>query len=176
MAVFASSYLCGDALHWYEDLDEDVQKDWSQLRPALLAKFGRRIVPGCLNFYLSITVPTPAAAPPVAPSPKSRRKPKKSRKKTTIAPPRLVRKGRLKVLSSNGELHGYIPKLTEPNGLFEFLCRDPADALLVSRTPSVDGPFDIQIIDASQKPPVIDVLAIAWKHRADGGSMASPSM
>ncbi|KAG8898826.1 hypothetical protein FRC01_010752, partial [Tulasnella sp. 417] len=42
MAVFASSYLGGDALYWYEDLDEDVQNDWSRLRPALLARFGRR--------------------------------------------------------------------------------------------------------------------------------------
>lgn len=42
MAVFTSSYLAGEALYWYEDLDEDVQNDWSRLRPALLARFGRR--------------------------------------------------------------------------------------------------------------------------------------
>lgn len=42
MAVFASSYLGSDALYWYEDLEEDVQNDWSRLRPALLARFGRR--------------------------------------------------------------------------------------------------------------------------------------
>ncbi|KIO18665.1 hypothetical protein M407DRAFT_31676 [Tulasnella calospora MUT 4182] len=42
MAVFASSYLGGEALYWYEDLEESIQNDWSQLRPALLAKFGGR--------------------------------------------------------------------------------------------------------------------------------------
>ncbi|KIO18666.1 hypothetical protein M407DRAFT_31677 [Tulasnella calospora MUT 4182] len=41
MAVFASGYLSGDALYWYEDLDKDAKNDWSRLCPALLARFGR---------------------------------------------------------------------------------------------------------------------------------------
>lgn len=41
MAVFASSCFAGDAFYWYEELDEDVQNDWSRLRPALVARFGR---------------------------------------------------------------------------------------------------------------------------------------
>ncbi|KAG8960129.1 hypothetical protein FRC00_000843 [Tulasnella sp. 408] len=74
MAVFASGHLRGEALYWYEDLEESVQNDWSQLRPALLARFGSRgknptfastarVIPGSTP---STTIPTPAAAPPVS--------------------------------------------------------------------------------------------------------------
>lgn len=49
MAVFASTYLGGDALYWYEDLDEGVQNDWSRLRPALLGQFGRRKTPAATS-------------------------------------------------------------------------------------------------------------------------------
>ncbi|KAG8976843.1 hypothetical protein FRB90_009022, partial [Tulasnella sp. 427] len=41
MAGLASSYLTGDALYWFEGLEQSVQNDWNQLRPALLARFGR---------------------------------------------------------------------------------------------------------------------------------------
>ncbi|KAG8900301.1 hypothetical protein FRC00_013651 [Tulasnella sp. 408] len=45
IALFASTYLIGHALHWYEDLDQSIQNDWSRLRPTLLARFGRRGAP-----------------------------------------------------------------------------------------------------------------------------------
>ncbi|KAG8974638.1 hypothetical protein FRC05_007115, partial [Tulasnella sp. 425] len=41
IAFLASSYFVGDAFYWYEELDDDVKNDWSRLRPALVARFGR---------------------------------------------------------------------------------------------------------------------------------------
>ncbi|KIO32060.1 hypothetical protein M407DRAFT_19084 [Tulasnella calospora MUT 4182] len=154
MAVFASSYLGGEALYWYEDLEESIQNDWSQLRPALLAKFGGRgktpsassSVPIISSSTSSTTIPTPAAAPPSTNSSS------------------LVRKGRLRVINSVGTLVGYIAKSADSIGLYEALSSDPAGALLVSFTASVIGPFDIQIIDTSQNPNVVDVLAVVWTH------------
>ncbi|KAG8950525.1 hypothetical protein FRC00_007653 [Tulasnella sp. 408] len=74
MAIFASSYLIGDALYWYEGLDEDVQNDWTRLRPALLARFGRSGPPLSATSSTPVfpasashmAIPTPAAAPPVS--------------------------------------------------------------------------------------------------------------
>ncbi|KAG8899858.1 Transmembrane osmosensor [Tulasnella sp. 408] len=68
IALFASSYLAGDALYWYEDLEESIQKDWSRLRPALLTRFGRRSSSTTATSGLSATIPTPAAAPPATTS------------------------------------------------------------------------------------------------------------
>ncbi|KAG8919376.1 hypothetical protein FRC01_001314 [Tulasnella sp. 417] len=39
MAGYASTCFEGEALRWYEGLDEDVQDDWKQLRTALLERF-----------------------------------------------------------------------------------------------------------------------------------------
>ncbi|KAG8921736.1 hypothetical protein FRC00_008290, partial [Tulasnella sp. 408] len=39
MAGYASTCFAGEALRWYEGLDEDVQDDWKQLRAALLERF-----------------------------------------------------------------------------------------------------------------------------------------
>ncbi|KAG8941868.1 hypothetical protein FRC04_004045 [Tulasnella sp. 424] len=39
IADFASTCFVGDALRWYEDLDEDVQRDWRKLRLALLTQW-----------------------------------------------------------------------------------------------------------------------------------------
>lgn len=39
MAGYASTCFEGEALKWYEGLDEDVQNDWKQLRTALLERF-----------------------------------------------------------------------------------------------------------------------------------------
>ncbi|KAG9044339.1 hypothetical protein FS837_008298, partial [Tulasnella sp. UAMH 9824] len=72
MAIFASGHLRGEALYWYEDLEESVQNDWSRLRPALLASFGARVKTpaGTSSARVitgstpSTTIPTPAAAPP----------------------------------------------------------------------------------------------------------------
>lgn len=35
----AASYLAGDALRWYEELDTATQESWASLRASLLAKF-----------------------------------------------------------------------------------------------------------------------------------------
>lgn len=39
VADFASTCLAGDALRWYENLDEDVQGDWRKLRLAILTQW-----------------------------------------------------------------------------------------------------------------------------------------
>lgn len=42
IAYFASSCFVGEALYWYEGLDENVQSDWGNLRQAILERFGQR--------------------------------------------------------------------------------------------------------------------------------------
>ncbi|KIO29813.1 hypothetical protein M407DRAFT_162450 [Tulasnella calospora MUT 4182] len=74
IAYLASSSFVGDAFYWYEDLDKEIQDDWSRLRPALVARFGRTRPPHTPNSRIAvsqvsvppITIPTPAAAPPVS--------------------------------------------------------------------------------------------------------------
>ncbi|KAG8991215.1 hypothetical protein FRB94_012687 [Tulasnella sp. JGI-2019a] len=39
MANYAYGCLSGDALSWFNDLDAEVKKDWSKLRPAMFAWF-----------------------------------------------------------------------------------------------------------------------------------------
>ncbi|KIO32056.1 hypothetical protein M407DRAFT_241599 [Tulasnella calospora MUT 4182] len=157
IALFASSYLIGDALYWYEGLDEDVQNDWSRLRPALLARFGRSCPPPTAASSTSVisapapptTVPTPAAAPPA----------------TTTRPRPLVGKGRLKLLNSDGSLRGYAVKSGDVvDGLYRTWSTGPDDALLISFTTShADEPFEIQIIDDPKTPQVTDCLAVCWE-------------
>ncbi|KIO32057.1 hypothetical protein M407DRAFT_118835 [Tulasnella calospora MUT 4182] len=154
MALFASSYLIGDALYWYEGLDEDVQNDWSRLRPALLARFGRSGPPPTTASSIPVisvpppptTVPTPAAAPP------------------TTSHSLLVRKGRLKVLNSDGSLRGYSARSGDETGLYRTLSTGPDGALLISFTTTPVGePFEIQIIDSPQNSQVTDSLAVCWE-------------
>lgn len=126
IAYLASSCFVGDALYWYEDLDQEIQDDWSRLRPAMMAKFGRtRPPPHDPNLSISapqaaassITIPTPAAAPPVPDS----------------IP--LLRKGLLKVLGLNGRCHGYIAARIE-NGQYRSITETPQLALSVLLPPS----------------------------------------
>ncbi|KIO21942.1 hypothetical protein M407DRAFT_28498 [Tulasnella calospora MUT 4182] len=42
MADFAALHFSGDALDWYESLDNEVQKDWDLLRKAMAQKYGDR--------------------------------------------------------------------------------------------------------------------------------------
>ncbi|KAG8991019.1 hypothetical protein FRB90_001494 [Tulasnella sp. 427] len=69
IADFASTCFVGDALRWYEDLDESIQNDWRKLRTALLAQWpapadrGQAAPPD--PQVQSVIIPTPAAAPPV---------------------------------------------------------------------------------------------------------------
>ncbi|KAG9031544.1 hypothetical protein FS837_002953, partial [Tulasnella sp. UAMH 9824] len=243
MAVFASSYLGGRALYWYEDLDEVVQNDWSRLRPALLSRFGRRDMAPIMSSSApttsastsSTTIPTPAAAPPgpvevdvtianqaTTPPPfipegdvkvkvpralfngemapavtssvgtqaarfeMSRSAPNISTSNSSITIPTpaagppveadvmtenkattsspLVRKGHLKVLNSNGKLLGYIRKSPDIHGFYDDSPVARGDALLVSFTASADEPFEIQIVDAPQRPRGVDLLAIGWRN------------
>ncbi|KAG8917657.1 bud emergence protein 1 [Tulasnella sp. 417] len=74
MAGYASTCFAGEALRWYEGLDEDVQDDWKKLRTAMLERFppvseqppqpasgpSLASIPGNL-------IPTAPAAPPAAP-------------------------------------------------------------------------------------------------------------
>lgn len=39
LAGYASTCFAGEALRWYEGLDEDVQDDWKQLRTSMLERF-----------------------------------------------------------------------------------------------------------------------------------------
>lgn len=153
MAVFASTYLGGDALYWYEDLDEGVQNDWSRLRPALLGQFGRRKTPAATSgspttspSTSSTTIPTAAAAPP--------------RPAATSSP--LVRKGRLQVLNTGGVLLGYIQKKKSREGIHLSRPGALSDALLVSFPASADEPFEIRIVDTPERLQGVDALAIGW--------------
>ncbi|KAG8940437.1 hypothetical protein FRC04_005264 [Tulasnella sp. 424] len=40
MADLAALHFSGDALKWYESLDDDVQQDWNLLRKAVTRKYG----------------------------------------------------------------------------------------------------------------------------------------
>ncbi|KAG9041507.1 hypothetical protein FS837_012184, partial [Tulasnella sp. UAMH 9824] len=39
MAAFASICFSGNALRWFESLDDETQSDWKLLRAAILAKY-----------------------------------------------------------------------------------------------------------------------------------------
>ncbi|KAG8911389.1 hypothetical protein FRC00_006590, partial [Tulasnella sp. 408] len=72
IAYLASSCFAGDAFYWYEDLEKETQNDWSRLRPALVARFGRTRQPHNQDTSVPVpqaplppvSIPTPAAAPP----------------------------------------------------------------------------------------------------------------
>ncbi|KAG8950782.1 hypothetical protein FRC04_007202, partial [Tulasnella sp. 424] len=153
IAFLASSYFVGDAFYWYEELDDDVKNDWSRLRPALVARFGRggsSSTSGSLTSATApaTTIPTPAAAPPA------------------LAPRPSVRKGRLKAIDEYGRIRGYITKQFHVFGEYGLTSESPDDALSVSFTVlSVDESFEIQIIDSFQFPQVRDTLAVAWDGR-----------
>lgn len=172
IAFLAASCFVGDAFYWYEELDEDVQNDWSRLRPALVARFGRGVLTSTTPLIISstpgsapstTTVPTPAAAPPIIVSHPS------------------VRKGRLKVLNGDGWRLGYITNSADNFGFYRSLSTLPDDALSVSfAISSVDEPVKIQIIDASQPPRVCDWLAVVWfgeigSHWIDSSANAATS-
>lgn len=148
IAYFASSCFVGDALYWYESLDESIQEDWKQLRPALLERFGRKSRPATSPSSPSIhpssvllnTIPTPAAAPPVK-SPLS-----------SLLP----RRGRLKVLSRSGAFRGYLGAAATTFGLYNHVERSSNDALSIELTSS--STYDVQEIVISGN----DSLAATW--------------
>lgn len=74
MAQYAAARLDGDALHWYEDQNEEVQDDWKELRKAILLKWPVKTqtsdsasVTSNPDASVASLVPTPAAAPPPPP-------------------------------------------------------------------------------------------------------------
>lgn len=76
IADFAAMCFSGNALRWYETLDDDVQRDWSKLRRAILDWLpdtgSRSVVPSVSAYGASSQAappPTPAPAPfPLSPT------------------------------------------------------------------------------------------------------------
>lgn len=167
MAGLASTCFAGDAFYWYEELDEDVKNDWSRLRSALVARFGRGSSASATTSGISSTpgsapsavIPTPAAAPP------------------SVAPRLSVRKGHLKVLNSAGGCLGYIQKSPSKHGFYRSLVTLPNNALLVSFTvSSVSEPFEIQVSDSSQPLQDCDWLAVIWFGLAENNWVNLPGI
>lgn len=148
IAYFASSCFVGAALYWYESLDESIQEDWKQLRPALLDRFGRKnqdptspsspsIIPSPARFS---TIPEPpAAAPPISKSGS------------------LIRKGRLRLISSyRDEFRGYLAAAANSYGIYNQIDETAAVSLLVEiQSSSAEDVQEIRI-------PGGDFLAVSW--------------
>lgn len=60
MADMASLHISGDALKWYESLDDDVRQDWSLLRKAIIGKYGDGSTEATYEAPLSPAKPTPS--------------------------------------------------------------------------------------------------------------------
>ncbi|KIO32054.1 hypothetical protein M407DRAFT_19079 [Tulasnella calospora MUT 4182] len=123
IAYLASSCFVGEALYWYEGLDQAVQSNWRHLRHAILERFGQgsqsQGVSLRLQTPLAHTIPTPAAAPPI---PFNSSYP--------------FQRCRLKVIDLDGIDHGYIQLTSTPDGRLGQLCKTPSQALHVSAFPS----------------------------------------
>ncbi|KIO29814.1 hypothetical protein M407DRAFT_21065 [Tulasnella calospora MUT 4182] len=142
IAYLASSCFVGDAFYWYEDLDKEIQDDWSRLRPALVARIAVSQVS-----VPPITIPTPAAAPPAPNS----------------IP--MTRKGRLKVLGLNGRFRGYVAARIE-DGKYRSLTDTAELALSVLLTPPAsDNAFEIKV--ASEVSTASDAVGITWSSLTD---------
>ncbi|KAG8925321.1 hypothetical protein FRC00_004116, partial [Tulasnella sp. 408] len=60
----ASSYMRGEALRWYIELDEDTQNDWKLLRRAILRQYPSSTLAPVPSLQPTIPVPAAAATPP----------------------------------------------------------------------------------------------------------------
>ncbi|KIO27512.1 hypothetical protein M407DRAFT_23201 [Tulasnella calospora MUT 4182] len=139
MAIYASSCLVGEAFYWYEEQEDSVQNDWSRLRPALVARFGRaaapsRAIPGVSETVAAqpppSTIPTPAAVP-----------------SNTATSGSLNQVGRLKFLNSNGGFRGYLGNNYDLWGIYRDIVPDSDTALSVSiPSKSFTGAFEIKIV------------------------------
>lgn len=58
MADMASLHISGDALKWYESLDDDVRQDWSLLRKAIIGKYGDGSTEATCEIYLPSPITT----------------------------------------------------------------------------------------------------------------------
>lgn len=180
MAGYVSTCFEGEALKWYEGLDEDVQDDWKQLRTALLERFppvsGHPPQPGLDPSSSSIPlscVPTapaapqagslesqpvtwihaPAAAPPPAPSLPST---------PGDARPSAPFRGRLAVISDSPGKGGYVGK-SRAEGFYN-VTEDPNQALRVEYTPRGSGqPVDFRLLDSLPEGD-FDRLGVVWHN------------
>lgn len=157
IAYFASSCFVGEALYWYEGLDENVQSDWGNLRQAILERFGQRSQSQSISHRRQTVVTSPL--PSIIPTP------------AAAAPPPLnsfsvVRTCRLKVVGHDGRPRGYIQNASTPDGRLGQLCKDPSKALPVSPSRSnMDILLQISISDQDSvqfSAKGKDWLAITW--------------
>ncbi|KAG9033423.1 hypothetical protein FS837_002463, partial [Tulasnella sp. UAMH 9824] len=120
-----------------------------------------------------ITIPTPAAAPPVA-FPGT--DPVNRIQTATIQAPNsihLSRKGRMKVLSSNGRSYGYLAARSEGSGKYRSLTERAELALMVSiPCPSSRNTFGIEV--DPQGSAAMDSVGITWYAIADTQWVTSP--
>lgn len=167
IAYFASSCFVGDALYWYEGLDESIQEDWKQLRPAILERFGRKsqhpasppssaMIP---SSAIATAIPTPAAAPPVPPT-------------STFSS--VSRKGRLKVLSQHGIFCGYVGKLANSFGVYNHVEGALSDALLVELLPSSTSEAHEIRLPKENLQDGDNFLAVAWLSTRDSSWVEGP--
>ncbi|KAG8917634.1 hypothetical protein FRC01_002322 [Tulasnella sp. 417] len=115
-----------------------------ELTSAVMSPFTIRSVSTVPVSVPSITIPTPAAAPPVP----------------ILIP--VARKGRLKVLGPDGRFRGYLADRIQ-DGKYRFLTETPGLALSVLIPPrSSDHPFEIQ--PASQVAQTKDAVGVTWAN------------
>lgn len=166
IAYFASSCFVGDALYWYEGLDESIQEDWKLLRPAILERFGRKsqhpasppssaMVPTSAmapTSAVATAIPTPAAAPPGPRGPIS----------SSVS-----RKGRLKVLSRYGISRGYIGTVVNSFGVYNHVEEALRNALLVELIPSSTHEGHEIRLPKDRLQDEEDFLAVTWLNTRD---------
>lgn len=147
IADFASTCFVGDALRWYEDLDENVQRDWRKLRLALLTQWpapSHRDQAAPPNPQTqSAIIPTPAAAPPA---------------NTDGA-----RIGRIRIVAAQNlsgvtVFSGYISRTINAFGC-HVATKDLAEALVVRVESEGAGPSRLKMENSSSK---LRWLGVSW--------------
>ncbi|KIO29760.1 hypothetical protein M407DRAFT_163684 [Tulasnella calospora MUT 4182] len=119
-AQYASTCIAGEALRWYESLDQEIQGDWGLLRKALLERYPPQKSPiDTIDFnrlsaldspitpHICMPLPTPAApeAPVTSPVPPVVR---------SRSPFRT--EGYLRIISPIPSADGYVSRTLGPNG------------------------------------------------------------
>lgn len=147
IADFASTCFVGDALRWYEDLDEDTQRDWRKLRLALLAQWpapSQRDQAAPPNPQTqSAIIPTPAAAPPV----------------NTDG----TRIGRIRIIATDNRtgsiaFSGYVSRTINTFGC-HVATKDLAEALVVRVESDGAGPSQLKMENSSSG---LKWLGVSW--------------
>ncbi|KIO16666.1 hypothetical protein M407DRAFT_33678 [Tulasnella calospora MUT 4182] len=139
VVAYAESCLAGEALRWYTYLDSDTQDNWKKLQQALLIQYPRGdTVAPALNL-----VPTPAAAAPLVPAPK-----------TTF-------RGRIRISSSICSTPHYVAKGLERNGRISSTSV-LKDALEFEWNKGFDAPQTLSI--PRSQIPGYDLLGVKWLY------------